>query len=944
MTTSALQISSAAGAIQSSAPSMPAGVITTIPTSAPTAYTSTITVRLDRTNYLLWRTQVVPNIAGQGWYGFLDGSCTAPPSTITTGTGDAAVTQPNPAYANWWYTDQRILGILLGSMSEEILGQMVGRHTASAVWACLTSMFSAQNRAGIRQIRRQLTTMKKKDLTAAEYFSKMKGFADAMAMVGSPISDDELIDYIVVGLGSQFESLQASLTVLNAAGNSLTVSEFYAMLLSCEAMHVQNTETSEFSSSANSAARRGDQGRSGGRPFDNASNNNRNGGRPNGGQQGGGGSNHNGGGGNHNGGGGNHYGGGQQNYRGNRNGGGGQGNGSNTGGGAGNGGGGGGRRRTRCQCQICGIWGHDALICRNRFNQVYQADEQRSGNSSANHTWIMDSGATDHLTHDMERLNMHERYHGTDQVQVANGKAIQHTDLRTYDITLLPINPHAASSSDSVQASSDSVQEHLVVHSEPGTIDVHVAPDMHASTSASDLGRRPRSPAPGSAPASPRPTGVSPVTPDGPSTPSTSGSAAGLPSPPVTSPALSPPAGVSDDAPSTTTASVPQHTMITRRRNGVSRPRIPTDGTRALYGLKQSPRAWYARLSDKLHQLGFISSKADTSLFIFDHHGVTIYMLVYVDDIVLAGSSTAAIERLVQTLSSTFPINDLGRLEYFLGIEAAYQSQGLILTQHKYALDLLHRANMEHCRSVTTPMSSTDKLSRDLGDPLGSDDAFRYRSLVGGLQYLTLTRPDLSFAMNKVCQYLSQPTTVHYEAVKRILRYVKGTISTGLRFQPSSSSRLAIYTDADWVGCSDDRRSTGGFAIFLGPNLVSWSSRKQPTVSRSSTEAEYKALANGTAEATWIQSLLKELGVHQSRPSVLWCDNLGATYLTANPVFHARTKHIEIDFHFVREKVALGALDVRFIASGDQLADVFTKPRNPTMGDYGNSVFFEWYQ
>jgi hypothetical protein len=155
---------------------------------------------------------------------------------------------------------------------------------------------------------------------------------------------------------------------------------------------------------------------------------------------------------------------------------------------------------------------------------------------------------------------------------------------------------------------------------------------------------------------------------------------------------------------------------------------------------------------------------------------------------------------------------------------------------------------------------------------------------------------------------------------------VKGTLSTGLHIQPTPSTVLDIYTDADWAGCPDDRRSTGGFAIFLGGNLISWSSRKQPTVSRSSTEAEYKALANGTAKATWIQSVLRELGVHQPRPPMLWCDNLGATYLSANPVFHARTKHIEIDFHFVREKVALGALHVRFIASADQIADVFTKP------------------
>jgi len=148
----------------------------------------------------------------------------------------------------------------------------------------------------------------------------------------------------------------------------------------------------------------------------------------------------------------------------------------------------------------------------------------------------------------------------------------------------------------------------------------------------------------------------------------------------------------------------------------------------------------------------------------------------------------------------------------------------------------------------------------------------------------------------------------------------------GLKLRKSNSTLVSAFSDADWAGCVDDRRSTGGFAVFFGPNLVSWSARKQPTVSRSSTEAEYKSLANATAEMMWIQRLLTELGISHSQVARLWCDNIGAKYLYANPIFHARTKHIEIDFHFVRERVAQKLLDIRFINTGDQVADGFTKP------------------
>lgn len=185
---------------------------------------------------------------------------------------------------------------------------------------------------------------------------------------------------------------------------------------------------------------------------------------------------------------------------------------------------------------------------------------------------------------------------------------------------------------------------------------------------------------------------------------------------------------------------------------------------------------------------------------------------------------------------------------------------------------------------------------------------------------------------------MHSPTENHWSTVKRILRYLKGTVTHGLLIQQHSApvlhayadstyNTLSAFSDADWAGCPDDRRSTGGYAIYLGSNLVSWSARKQKTVSRSSTESEYKALADAVAELTWLQALLLELRVPVRSTPTLWCDNLGATYLSANPVFHARTKHVEVDFHFVREKVAQGQLSVQFITTDDRIADVFTKPR-----------------
>lgn len=347
---------------------------------------------------------------------------------------------------------------------------------------------------------------------------------------------------------------------------------------------------------------------------------------------------------------------------------------------------------------------------------------------------------------------------------------------------------------------------------------------------------------------------------------------------------------------------------------------------RSIYGLKQSPRCWNKELVGYLMELGFIQSDGDPCVFVRTENDKLVIIAAYVDDLILATEDSTDMHDLKKALSNHFKMKDLGVLHYCLGIEITQESECVKLTQKQYILKLLKKYGMLDAYTVSTPSDSNVNLVKDDGVS-GKVDKSLYQSMVGGLLYAAVaTRPDIGQSVSTVSKFTSDPTTAHLTAVKRILRYLKGTVDLGLTYRKFDGNVLKAYSDSDWAGDRDDRHSTSGSVSVLSGGAINWLSKKQASVALSTVEAEYIALSATTQEVVWLRRLLEDFGVNMSSGTEVFGDNQGSIALSKNPVHHKRTKHIDIRYHFIREAVEDGIVKLTYCPTKQMVADILTKP------------------
>lgn len=324
-----------------------------------------------------------------------------------------------------------------------------------------------------------------------------------------------------------------------------------------------------------------------------------------------------------------------------------------------------------------------------------------------------------------------------------------------------------------------------------------------------------------------------------------------------------------------------------------------------------------------LISIGFIRCKSDPNVYLLQHDDSLFLIVIYVDDLMMTGNLSSAIDLAKLALHNQFSMADLGLLHYFLGLEVSQSSSGIKMAQCKYASDLLIHFQMIECKPATSPFLSGIRFEDACTTPLV--DSTLYRQLVGSLLYLTHTRPDISYAVGVCSRYMKEPHELHWKATKRILRYVKITSSFGIFYAADCPLSLIGYIDSDWVGDGSDRKSTSGYVFNFSSSPFFWSSKKQSTIALSTTEAEYRGAANAATQVVWLQGLISEFGIQYPLPTIIFCDNQGSIQISIDLFQRKRTKNIEIHMHYIHGMIHDRVISLQYCPTEQQVAYIFTK-------------------
>ncbi|KAH9717592.1 retrovirus-related pol polyprotein from transposon RE2 [Citrus sinensis] len=1094
--------------------SNPNGNSNTITTnqSIQTTFSFISQIKLDRSNYMLWRNQVLASIRGNRLEGYINGEKVASNQFITTGgyagvAGSSTQQNENPEYTVWRSQDQTLLSWLLSSVIEGILSLVHSCNTSYDVWKTLEKKFGSKSEARVLQLRYEMSVLRKDSLNIEDYCLKMKQIADKLACVGSPVSDKDLLQQILNGLGQGYLDLASFITA-----SKLDYDDAYALLLTHETRLEQSMNEKQmfnanfanfapnnseygmmnaFYAQARGNARRG--GYNGGFHSGNqVGRNNFHTGRglsinshPRGFPSGTGNF-------------GNSLGRGQmignkkhmQFMRGQYSGDSGMPNSD-------------GNYEQTVVCQICFKSGHTATKCWHRFEENYEPQYMKKGRNQrsaymayydaptenswsaaysgmpqmynpsftsymsdsvnlpgaragagaayvanfegpADEGWYLDNGATHHLTNNMENMHVRDEFNGNEKLIIGNGKGMSITPIGSTtfsiqgsksqaarkcitlkDILFVPsITKNLISVSKlttdnnlsveffgSICFVNDSLKGKVLLQ---GIAEKDLSNNSNESLSQAYTSGDNLSSAVDSTQVhvlDQQPSNTNNVSDQQPILPAPTI----LPSIPDTTNNQSPDEIIQNQH-ILTSPSLNHHPMVTRGKACIFKPKLYTAvllhkepetvqealnnerwfqamkveynalisngtwtlvprtenhklvGNKWVFRIKtntdESVEKYKARLVAKGFQqiegvnyfktfspvVKSATVKVILSLAVMNQWQIRqvdvnnaflngdlteeVYMRQlegFVDpqrpDFVcklykalyglkqaprawfdkLKGSDCVELKEFIKLFSSAFALKDLRRLSYFLVVKITDCKRSIVGGQQYLVLTRPEIAYSVH------------KLSQ---------------SIVGGQQYLVLTRPEIAYSVHKLSQYVSSPTLQHLMACKRVLRYLKETQEYSLKFVRECDMKLTAFTDANWGSDLDDRRSVGAYCVYLGDNLISWSSKKQSVVTKSSVESEYRALAAAVSEITWLKSLFLEIGLCYDEKPIIWCDNVSAAELAHNPVFHSRTKHIEIDLHFIRDKVLAGDLKILYVPSAEQIADILTKPLNSSQFNY----------